>query len=147
MLNVKDRMCYSFDKYGQQIIKKRYPARIKQDLNAHLNKLNTNISFDISEKNKTALDKLIALCDKHHINIYFAWAPSYKKLFDYQRFNEVFLAIQKQLQQLSDDKIKFINMPPMLFEKKDLEGSIDHIINSASNKYTEALINQIEDGK
>jgi len=138
---------YSYDKHGQQIVNIGDPSKVNRDLEGHIKKLNGRTDFKISEKNKEALNALLKLTEQHQIQLYFAWAPTYQKAFENLKFEELFSNLQGQLEGLTYGKVKFINIPPMLFEANELEGSIDHIIYDASKKYTEALMKQITDGE
>lgn len=118
------------------------PRYVERDVEEHFDLVREN-SFVLAEINRTSLEQIIVLADRHHIDVFIANGPIYEGLSEDEDFQEYFSEVQKELNGFAVRSEHVHYLPALAAFSSSQMQNVDHVIHSAAEKYTETLAVEI----
>lgn len=132
-------------KVGYYRIDKPKPSFVRKAAKEAVDTLKDK-TFEISEANLAALERIKTLAGRGGFRIYIANAPIYKGLLGAEEFKDYYEQVQKRLVEIAEESadVFFVNRDAMAFEADEMENTM-HLIYPAAIEYTKKLANEIKE--
>jgi len=134
--------CFRLQSSGYMKSSKSLPEWVEYDAWVHI-KFITENDFVLSDVNRSAMDRLIALADRYGINVYVANGPLYKGLCESEQFGRYFAQVRKELERFADSSEHIHYLPTVATFPADQMQEADHVIYPAAEIYTDQVVQEI----
>lgn len=120
------------------------PDLVNVDANAPANKKLADKPA-ISALNEAALTRILELAEQHSFPVYLAYSPVYDQFWAHESTQTELTKLQRELQTIAarHPTLHLLLDEPMQFPLSDMADTVDHVIYSASKRYSSELAARI----
>lgn len=139
----KTRRHYLVDERGFMSVLRPNPGSVERDAGKRLARLEVQRSFDPSELNLRALERIGSLADRYGFEVYVVNAPLYRGLAETEAFRRYFSEVARLLEGFAarHDSVHYVKSQH-LFEKDEMQNA-DHLVTEAAERYTRSVADEI----
>ncbi len=118
------------------------PESVELDAHRHIEFVSQN-AFDLSEINQVAMERILALADRHGFQVYLAMNPLYEGLYADENYQNYMKDVQAHLEAFAAHSQHVHFIPTVKTFPADQMQNADHLVLSGAQEYTRWLIGEI----